>query len=105
MGLFSDLFSTKPAEEAAAAKQQGLTTANVNSGADLTAGQTGADALYGQSQGAFGNLAASTGKGSAAYADATGANGADGLARAKANFQSDPGYSGGLTTGIDQVNQ
>jgi hypothetical protein len=45
----------------------------------------------------------STGRGSAAYGDATGANGAEGLARAKALYQADPGYSGGLTTGIDQV--
>jgi hypothetical protein len=105
MGLFTDLFSTKPAEDAAAAKQAGLTTANINAGADLTAGQTGADALFGKAQGQFGALATSTGRGSDAYGDATGANGADGLARAKANFQSDPGYSGGLTTGIDQVDR
>lgn len=105
MSLFSDLFSTKPAEDAAAAKQQGLTTANTNSSADLTAGQAGADALYGKSQDAYGALATSTQKGSDAYGDATGANGAEGLARAKANFQSDPGYTGGLTTGIDQVNR
>lgn len=48
---------------------------------------------------------ASTGAGSAAYGDATGANGAAGLARATALYQADPGYNGGLTTGIDQVNR
>lgn len=105
MGIFTDLFSTQPAQDAAAAKTAGLTTANTNSSADLTAGQAGADALYGQAQGAYAPLVASTGAGSSAYGDATGANGAAGLARAKANFQSDPGYSGGLTTGIDQVNR
>lgn len=105
MGIFTDLFSTAPAEAAAAAKQQGLTTANNTSSADLTAGQTNADALYGQAQGTYAPVVASTTRGSDAYGDATGANGADGLARAKANFQSDPGYSGGLTTGIDQVNR
>lgn len=105
MGIFGDLFSSKPAEDAALAKQQGLTTANANSSADLTAGQSGADALYGKSQDAYGGLAASTKKGSDAYGDATGANGPEGLARAKALFQSDPGYTGGLTTGIDQVNR
>lgn len=103
MGVFGDLFSTKPAEDAAAAQKAGLTTANTTSSADLTAGQVGADALYGKSQAAFGDLATSTGKGSQAYADATGVNGPEGLARAKATFQADPGYSGGLTTGIDQV--
>lgn len=105
MGLFTDLFSTQPAEDAAAAKQQGLTTANNTSSADLTSGQAGADALYGQAGADYSGLAASTQKGSDAYADATGANGADGLARAKALYQADPGYSGGLTTGIDQVNR
>jgi hypothetical protein len=105
MGLFSDLFSTQPAQDAAAAKIAGLNTANTNAGADLTAGQVGADALYGKAQGAFGGLAASTQKGSDAYGDASGANGPEGLARAKANYTSDPGYSGGLTTGIDQLDR
>lgn len=105
MGIFTDLFSTQPAEDAAAAKQQGLTTANTTSSADLTAGQNTADALYGQAQGAYAPLVASTTQGSQSYADATGVNGADGLARAKAIYQANPGYSGGLTTGIDQVNR
>jgi hypothetical protein len=105
MGIFTDLFSTQPAQDAAAAKIAGLNTANTNAGTALTAGQTGADALYGQAQGNYNTLASSTAKGSAAYGDATGANGADGLARAKAQYQSDPGYSGGLTTGIDQLDR
>lgn len=105
MGLFTDLFSTKPAQDAANAQIAGLNTANTNSSADLTAGQAGADALYGQAQGAYAPLVASTTQGSQAYADATGVNGADGLARARATYQADPGYNGGLTTGIDQVNR
>lgn len=105
MGIFTDLFSTKPAEDAAAAKAAGYTAGNTNASADLTAGQTSADTSFGRAQDAYGALATSTQKGSDAYGDATGANGAEGLARAKANFQSDPGYTGGLTTGIDQVNR
>jgi hypothetical protein len=101
--IFTDLFSTKPAEDAAAAKTTGLTNANNTSAAALTAGQTGADALYGKAQDAFGNLVSSTAGGSSAYGDATGANGADGAARAAAIFRSLPGYSGGLNTGVDQV--
>lgn len=101
--IFTDLFSTAPADQAAKDKIAGLNTANINAGADLTTGQAGADALYGKSQGAFGGLAASTGAGSAAYGDATGANGTDGAARAAAIFRSLPGYSGGLNTGVDQV--
>lgn len=112
MGLFSDLFSTKPAEDAAQAKIAGLNTANTTSGDALSGGQAQADALYGAAHGAigkatdaYGGLVASTGKGSEAYADATGVNGVDGLNRARAIYTADPGYSGGLTTGVDQVNR
>lgn len=112
MGLFTDLFSTQPAQDAANAKIAGLNNqatqygvANTSANDALTAGQTGADALYGQASAPFTSLMESTGRGSAAYGDATGANGADGLARARALYQADPGYNGGLTTGIDQVNR
>jgi hypothetical protein len=103
MGIFTDLFSSAPADAAAKAKIAGLQSGNTQAGTDLTAGQTGADTLYGRAQGAYAPLVSSTGAGSAAYGDATGANGSAGLARAKALYQADPGYSGGLTTGIDQV--
>jgi hypothetical protein len=104
MGLFTDLFSTKPAEDAAnALKSTGYSQGVSNAGAQLTYGQQNADALYGQASAPYQDLMTSTGRGSAAYGDATGANGAEGLARAKALYQADPGYSGGLTTGIDQV--
>lgn len=103
MGLFSDLFSTKPAEEAAAAKAAGYTTANTNANDALTTGQTGADALYGQAYAPFASLIDSTGKGATAYGNATGVNGQAGIDAAGSTFKSLPGYSGGLTTGIDQV--
>jgi hypothetical protein len=103
MGLFTDLFSDKPAKEAADALKSGYSQGLSNAGAQLTYGQQNADALYGQASAPYQDLMTSTGRGSAAYGDATGANGAEGLARAKALYQADPGYSGGLTTGIDQV--
>lgn len=103
MGLFTDLFSTQPAEDAAAAKQQGLTTANNTSSADLTAGQTGADALYQGAGADYAGLAASAKGGVDAYGDASGANGSEGLARAGTQFKDVTGYQGGLDTGIDQV--
>jgi hypothetical protein len=99
MGLFSDLFSTKPAEDAAAAKVTGYNNANDA----LTTGQTGADALYGQAYAPFASLIDSTGKGATAYGNATGVNGQAGIDAAGSTFKSLPGYSGGLTTGIDQV--
>lgn len=102
MGLF-DIFSDKPAKDAAAALTAGYQTGKTDANNQLTAGQTSADALYGKAYSPFEQLFASTGKGADAYADATGVNGADGLARAKAIYQANPGYSGGLNTGIDQV--
>lgn len=105
MGLFSDLFSTKPAEEAAAAKAAGFATGNTNANAALDIGQQQATPLYQQAYGDFGQLGAKFGAGQDAYNDATGVNGADGIARAASVYKSLPGYSGGLTTGIDAVNR
>jgi hypothetical protein len=92
MGIFTDLFSTQPAQDAANAK-----IAGVNNGLDA------ANPLYAQAQAPFTNLISSTGAGSKAYADATGVNGQAGIDAAGSTFKSLPGYSGGLTTGIDQV--
>lgn len=103
MGLFTDLFSTGPAQQAATDAKAGYAAGATNANTELTQGQTGADALYGQAYKPFSSLIDSTGKGAATYADATGVNGADGIARAGSTFKSLPGYSGGLTTGIDQV--
>src|SRR6266404_4448281 len=96
MSIFTDLFSSKPAEEAAAAKAQGYTNANTAATGALTAGQAGADALYGQAYAPFSSLISSTGQGSSAYGDASGANGQTGLDRAKAQFTSTPGYQSGF---------
>jgi len=103
MGLFTDLFSSGPAKAAAADLQTGYSTADTNANNALVSGQQNADALYGQAYQPYSDLITSTGKGSQAYADATGVNGAEGLARAKALYTANPGYSGGLNTGIDQV--
>lgn len=101
--LFTDLFSTQPAQQAAAAQTAGYNAANTQANATLTAGQQNADNLYGSASQLYQPLVASTTQGAQAYADATGANGQAGLQRAQALYQSDPGYNGGLTTGIDQV--
>jgi hypothetical protein len=96
MGLFTDLFSTKPAEEAAKAKAAGYTAGNTSAQDALTQGQTGADALYGQAYAPYTSLIDSTGRGATAYGDATGANGATGLATAKDLFTATPGYQSGF---------
>lgn len=101
--IFTDLFSTKPATDAAAAIQQGYQTGATQANSTLDTAKTGADALYGQAYAPFTSLIDSTGKGATAYGDATGVNGQSGIDSATANFKAMPGYNGGLTTGIDQV--
>jgi hypothetical protein len=98
MGNFiTDLFSTKPAEDAAKAKEAGY--ANANTAIDT--GVTQATPLYDKAYGNFSDLAGKFGKGLDAYSDATGVNGQAGIDRAGSTYKSLPGYSGGLTTGID----
>lgn len=105
MGLFGDLFSTKPAQDAANSKIAGYTTGAATANSTLAGGQTNADALYGQAYAPYSGLINSTGAGSTAYGNATGVNGQAGIDAAGSTFKSLPGYSGGLTTGIDQVNR
>lgn len=105
MGILTDLFSTKPAQDAAAAKAAGYAQGNTAATGALTTGQTGADTLYGQAYKPFGSLIDSTGAGATAYGNATGVNGQPGIDSAGSTFKSLPGYSGGLTTGIDAVNR
>lgn len=109
MGLFTDLFSTKPAEEAAAAKKAGYETANSTANSALDTASTNANGYYDQASSPFTSLM-NTGQGvydkfSGAYADATGVNGQGGIDAAGSAFKALPGYSGGLTTGIDAVNR
>lgn len=131
MGLFSDLFSSKPAEEAAAAKKagyqqgydaltglydqgRGALATDLSQGRDalttnINAGNAAISSGYGAGRdavtSAYAPLIASTTAGANAYGDATGVNGAEGIARGGSTFKSLPGYSGGLTTGIDAVDR
>jgi hypothetical protein len=68
----------------------------------------GRDALttnFGMAAQPFQQLMGSASAGSGAYADASGAAGAEGLARAGDAFRSIPGYAGGLTTGLDAIDR
>lgn len=103
MSIFTDLFSTKPAEEAAAAQKAGYQAGQSAADSLYNTALTNSNNLYGQAYQPFSQLYTQAQPGMSAYADASGANGAAGLARAKALYQADPGYNGGLTTGIDQV--
>jgi len=103
--IFTDLFSTDAADQAAKDKISSINTGITQANSALDTGQASADALYGKALVPFNSLSSKFGAGQDAYNDATGVNGADGLARAKAAYTSIPGYSGGLTTGIDAVNR
>lgn len=102
MGLFSDLFSSKPAEDAAQAKIAGLNSGLTSANTALDTGLNTATGLYGQAQVPFTNLATKYGANASAYDDATGVNGAEGLARAKAAFTSTPGYDSGIDMAINK---
>jgi len=93
MGFFSDLFGTGGAATDAANQKI----------AGLNLGYQQASDFFGQGRGALttGATAAQnvlnpivgqTGAGAGLYADLTGANGPEGQARARAAFQTDPGY-------------
>lgn len=106
MGLFSlftDLFSTKPAEEAAKAKAQGFANAKTDANAALDAGLATANPLFDQAYGNFSTLAGKFGKGQDLYNDATGVNGADAAARAAEIYRTLPGYSAGREMGLNDL--
>lgn len=107
MGLF-DLFSNDTAQQAAQQRNAGL-----QQGYDQLSGQ------YDQARGAINNGAStaqgyyqplinSTTAGAGAYGDASGANGADGLARATANFKNSGQYGVygiGLNEGLQALDR
>lgn len=103
--LFTDLFSTDAADQAAKDKIAGINTGITQANSALDTGLATANPLYGQAYGDFSTLAGKFGKGQDVYNDATGVNGAEGIARAGSIYKSLPGYSGGLTTGIDAVDR
>jgi hypothetical protein len=101
MGLFSDLFSNDNAEEAARLKSEGLRAGRTEAYGQLDKGFTNATGYYDKALVPFSDLYAKGSNGYDTYLDATGANGAEGIARAGSLYKQMPGYSAGQTTGID----
>jgi hypothetical protein len=64
-----------------------------------------ADALLQEAGGLYQPLAGTANRGYGAYADAAGANGAEGYGRARASFQTDPGYRFQMDQGLDAINR
>ena len=100
--IFTDLFSSDAAEEAAKSKIAGINAGLSQANESLDAGLATANPLYRKAYGDFSTLAGKFGRGQDAYNDATGVNGSDGLARARATFTSLPGYQEGINMALDQ---
>lgn len=102
MGLF-DAFSSKPAEDAAAAQQAGLTAAYSQASGLYGQGRDALTANYTAGLQPFMQNYATAAPGASAYADATGAGGAAGSDRARSSFMTDPGYQFRLQQGNENV--
>lgn len=106
MGIF-DLFTNDVQRSAAEDQKRGL-LAGYTGAQDLINGgkddlRTNYAAALKPLQTTFDNATTGTGQqGYQAWADATGANGPEGLARAKALFTQNPGYTEGLNLTLDQ---
>jgi len=91
MGLF-DLFSNDDAEKAAQMANAGATAGYTDLSKLFDQGRSDLTTNFGNAGDLYKNLITSYAPGSSAYADASGANGAAGLARATTNFKSSPIY-------------
>jgi hypothetical protein len=102
IGLF-DIFSGDAAREAAAAKSAGIQKGYGDLSSLFGQGREALTSSYDQgSQPLFSVFNQSQG-GSNAYGDASGANGPEGLARARQNFQAGPGFDFQMNRGIDAL--
>lgn len=101
MGLFTDLFTNDNEEEAARQKTAGLRAGQSVANSALDTGFNTATGYYDKARVPFEDLLRRGNKGYDTFLDATGVNGAEGIARSGDLFKSIPGYSGGLNTGLD----
>lgn len=102
MGLF-DLFSNDTAERAAQQRNAGLQQGYEALTDAFGKGRDAITSNYGNAYGLFKDLMTSYAPGAQAYGDAVGANGAEGTARARANFQADPGYNFTMDQGLQAL--
>lgn len=99
--LITDPFNSDNEEEAARQKQAGLRAGQSSANTALDAGFDKATGYFDRALVPFSDLYAKGSKGYDTYLDATGVNGAEGIARAGDLYKSLPGYSAGQTTGLD----
>ena len=93
MSIFTDLFSTDAANKAAAAKKAGLTAGYDQASGLYDTGRLAVQQNYDKALGAYGGLGDVAGRSFDLAGDINGANGPEGNARARAIFQTDPGYA------------
>jgi hypothetical protein len=104
MGLF-DIFSNDDAEAAAAARRQGLQKGYEDLSTQYGLGRDALQSTYADSTKPLQTVFGQSQSGSQAYGDASGANGADGYARAKTNFQANPGYQFQFGQGLQAIDR
>lgn len=102
MGLF-DIFGSDAANEAADAKRRGAEQGYGQLSGLYEQGRGALNTAYDQGTQPLFSIFNQSQGGSNAYGDATGANGPEGLARAKANFQAGPGFDFQMNRGIDAL--
>lgn len=101
MSLF-DTFSSDNEASARDARIAGLRSGQNVAFGQIDSGLNQARTDYGAARDYYTPLAGTANAGFGAYGDATGAGGAEGLARAGELFRSTPGYTEGLNTALDQ---
>lgn len=103
MASIFDLFSNNNAQDAANAQIAGINAGQANASTELNNGLNLATGSYNAGLQPFQANYATDQLGQNAYADATGANGAAGNARAVQNFQTGPGYQFQLDQGTQNA--
>jgi hypothetical protein len=101
--LLTDPFTNDNEEKAAQQKIQGLQAGRTAANTELDTGYNTASGLYDKARVPFADLYSRGSKGYDTYLDATGVNGAEGIARAGDLYRTLPGYSAGRDMGIDDL--
>lgn len=103
LGNLLAAFSPQPAQQAAQAQIAGLQNAQNAANTAINQGLTSSNNYLTSASNLYDPLAALAGKGSTAYANALGLNGAAGSDAARATFTGLPGYQEGFNLGLDTL--
>lgn len=104
MGLF-DIFSGDPQKDAAQQRIAGIQAGQAAATGAIDRGLSDLRGYYNTADNYYAPLSEAAGRRSSAYDDATGVNGAEGLARARATFVETPGYREGIDIGLDALDR